>query len=247
MAGKACHVFGSTTQVGLTQALEPMKEIVVNSLQEYLDQILSCNQIGRLFRGQSNKDWPLVAAIHRNKEELSSRWEDNYQGREETLLHLFKVESRSYLTFQPESEWDEMALAQHHGLPTRLLDWSLSPLVALLFATLEHKAAEDACVIVCEKISFINPQHLKCASPFAISEPKAFTPTHNFTRLKNQQSIFTVNVDDSYPHLTKLVIPRKFCNDIHFKLHQLGINKKLLYPDLDGLASSIRMISLEGF
>jgi hypothetical protein len=164
---------------------------------------------------------------------------------EKRVLHLFKLESRTYLTSTPNSSWDEVAIAQHHGIPTRLLDWSLSPLIALFFATLDFKANGDPCVIICDNVSFADTE--ADSDIFNIIEPIAFTPTHSSTRVKNQQSVFTCNVGDEYAHLEKIVIPRSKSNEFHFQLHQLGITEKLIFPDLDGLGRSIRFINLAGF
>ena len=71
-----------------------------------------------------------------------------YQKREQSLLRNFRKYARN-IKAQADSLWNWIALAQHHGLPTRLLDWSFSPYVALHFATVDPNHWQDAGAVWC--------------------------------------------------------------------------------------------------
>lgn len=71
-----------------------------------------------------------------------------YQKREQSLLRNFRKYAKNINT-QADSLWNWIALAQHHGLPTRLLDWSFSPYIALHFATVDPNHWGDAGAIWC--------------------------------------------------------------------------------------------------
>jgi hypothetical protein len=82
------------------------------------------------FRGMSCAAWPLATSLER----LSSP----STVVEPALLRSFrKYAPRG--TFAGDSDWEALAVAQHNGLPTRLLDWSVSPLIATHFATAERQ------------------------------------------------------------------------------------------------------------
>jgi hypothetical protein len=92
-----------------------------------------------LWRGHSKIDWPLRPEVFR-----PSRHGRTYE--ENTLLRYFTDQAESRHTRCPPRDdrlgW--LMLAQHFGLPTRLLDWSWSPLVALYFATQPDDGHHDS-------------------------------------------------------------------------------------------------------
>lgn len=113
-----------------------IEEIRVQSLSEYLDQILKINNKtgslgGAVYRGQSDSRWGVSSTLSRYVK--MSRNKDA-QTMAKQAFRIFDAERHAYHHLNSNNAWDVLALAQHYGLPTRLLDWSLSPTVALFFA-----------------------------------------------------------------------------------------------------------------
>lgn len=78
------------------------------------------------FRGCTDKCYQLVPSIGRPPYTIKQ---------ENALLKAFKQNAVQFMEQQPASEWEWLLWARHHDLPTRLLDWTESPLVGLYFAT----------------------------------------------------------------------------------------------------------------
>ena len=111
-----------------------MTDIRVGSWDELNEQLYRNaynERIGRIrspyaFRGMSNAAYPLTTSL--------SRLGGDYARMEQHLLRNFRKYARRS-DVPSDSVWDWLAVAQHHGLPTRLLDWTFSPQVAMHFAT----------------------------------------------------------------------------------------------------------------
>lgn len=108
---------------------------------------LGRHRLGVVFRGMAG-DYPLQSSLSRLVAGRSYELEAH-------ILRAFRKYARAIV---PDTDlvWNWLALAQHHGLPTRLLDWTYSPLVALHFATIDPQTYDQDGVVWVVDFSQIN-------------------------------------------------------------------------------------------
>lgn len=132
-------------------------EVVVSSWPDLMEQLFvdSWNpEIMRhrspyVFRGLSDESYELSTRL--------MRLGGNYANLEKHLLRNFRKYALSDVP-KEDSFWKWLAIAQHHGLPTRLLDWTFSPLVAAHFATCDLERYDVDGAIWC--VNFIETNKL---------------------------------------------------------------------------------------
>lgn len=138
-----------------------------------------------------------------------------------------------------------MGIAQHHGLATRLLDWTFNPLVAAFFAVQTYEEY-DAVIY-----AYLNHYSLRTEkeSPFEEDEGVyKFKPKGNAQRIVRQSGIFTIhnpptlrleNSLNDNQKLEKIIIDRSYRRDLRFELSSYGVDELSLFPDLDGLSKHV--------
>src|ERR1700691_3677485 len=105
-----------------------IKEHRIDSFDQYMNIVQKHLDGTYVFRGDSRVDRRLVPSIGRTR-----YYNDYSKFDEKEIFELFKARARRYVTINLLDDWDWLAFAQHHLMPTRLLDWSESPLVAAFF------------------------------------------------------------------------------------------------------------------
>jgi hypothetical protein len=111
-----------------------LAETIITTFQDYLehvDQGQSGDANSLWFRGVGSKTYTLSPSLHRHPAIVDT---ENLFRYEERLLTRFKERSVPYLNHRIDDVWELLFLMQHYGMPTRLLDWTENPFIALFFA-----------------------------------------------------------------------------------------------------------------
>jgi hypothetical protein len=160
-------------------------------------------------------------------------------------LEAWKRRAVEFLDVRPADDWEWLALAQHHGLPTRLLDWSYNPMVAAFFAAIDEVAADGAIHCLLPYWAIIPDE----AKPGTHSNVARYKPHVIASRIARQSGLFTAHPNPKIPLSESLdkrdiyevhTISSTYKRQLQFELSHYGINRLTLMGDLDGLAAHMR-------
>lgn len=218
-----------------------------------------------IFRGHANFDWKLLPTAGRDGY-YSEKVEIYRHSRQFPPFDISRFEdwrqsAKAYRNDLPVNDFESLAIAQHFGLATRFMDWSSNPLVALFFAV-ESCSETDGCVYC------YAPKHVLDSDTAVLGELKlicCYPPPPIDNRILAQQGLFTyhphpnevltpeslpsnMEEGDSYPHnenLIRFTIDPQLKHSLKRELHRIGVNRKYLFADLDGLSRDINWETMD--
>ncbi len=217
-----------------------MKMINVKSFSDYIEQVCSNSFNGCLFRGvPDSQKHTLVPSIGRLPR-FSGKSLAQLTKEEKHWLKRFRLEGVSHVS-RKLNIWEWMVVARHHGLPVRLLDWTRNPLVALFFAIWDRPNVKSA--VYAERFT----RHIDMEAepdPFAVRKAGIFQPFSTAAQMAAQATMLSIHPDPRAPYTSNTLrcfeISPKLAADLKANLRQCGIHPATVFPDLDGLAKSIR-------
>ncbi len=206
-----------------------------------------------LFRGQRSPDWELSSTFDRSFPDIKGKERNTL---ERDLLQHFRqeCEADSRLRHLVEEEVSTLALAQHYGVPTRLLDWSESPYAAAFFAYQHAASAFESIIDIFRPDATVAVWALDSDS-YVWSEAQGVQivspPTWENTRMRNQSGKFTLSKTPfrslqeyvaSFPDeddaLQLFLVPSEDAQLALADLDLMGINHASLFVDLRGRAKA---------
>ncbi|MEP6646856.1 MAG: FRG domain-containing protein [Saprospiraceae bacterium] len=240
-----------------------IKERKVRSFDELLQVInedkMQCGHV--VFRGISDcKKYDLTPNIGRLDSSIFQR-HLNFDTYEREMFKTFKLRSHSLNEIRPANDWEWLAIAQHSGLYTRLLDWTTSPLIALYFATkpkfeisgaIMSPNSNGSAIIAMHTCNNINIYDSRTPNPLKFEGHGIFYPPYLLRRISGQFGLFSIQSNPLIPFergfldgfenwIEKISFDSEVAKDIQKKLFFMGIRHESIFPDLDGFAFDLKV------
>jgi hypothetical protein len=235
---------------------------IIDKLNSKLSELKAQGCPDPYFRGHSNSDWELLPSLARLQNHPS------FHNNKELRLFLNFKSMGAKLIPHGVNSWEILFLMQHHGLPTRLLDWSTNFSMALYFALKNYKTGIDTCIWI------LNPyvlnetigqgrivKHIEDATgrdylnfieilkDGSCPGAMAISPSLGIERILSQNGNFTLHGNLTVPleqfcpeALEKFVIKQNLVEAARKHLVLAGVNEFSAFPDLDGLSRYITEI-----
>lgn len=202
-----------------------------------------------LFRGCGSASWGLKSSFDRRFEHLPA---DRRLSTWSALLARFRESCHEHGVAESILADDHRLLAfgQHHGLPTRLLDWSLSPYVATFFAfrdaLLQHEPGQDVALWILDTASPVWSSEMGVAivSPPAIDNVRLLNQGGRFTYARTQHVTledYVASATIAGTPLMQIAIPAGEATRALPDLDAMGVNAAHLFPDMAGLTEAVTL------
>lgn len=245
--------------------LHPAKNLTsVGQLIDYLHDDIPGEAKHVWFRGQSFRQWTLVPGIARKRRR---RWKPEIEA---YSINRFKQNASQLVSTQQESSLDWLLTMQHHGVPTRLLDWTENPLVGLYFAVYQKpRSAGTLWILLPARLNTISnisrrfPDIIPSFDDDILQNysneallgertshlnPIALIVPRSNPRILTQLGVSTIShrdpiaIENLKPgdHIWRYNIPARSKPLIRKELRILGINKFTLFPELSSVGEMVK-------